>query len=107
MRRTAVLALATLALAACASTGVKVDEADLRAAIGTEAVRQQIAEITLAERPRETMGDPERAAEPRHPQSGWQRNQGEVRLRRIDRAVVGRGRRRLRGAVCRIRGGLR
>ena len=43
-----------------------------------------------AERPGEAVRHPERAAEPRHPQRGRQRDQREVRLRRIDRAVVDR-----------------
>ena len=53
-------------------------------------VRQQIAEVALAERPREAVRHAERAREPRHPQRRRQRDQREVGLRRIDGAIARR-----------------
>ena len=62
-------------------------EADLRPSIDAEAVRDEVAEITLAERPREAMGDPEREPVFGHPQRGRQADEREIGLEDIDRLV--------------------
>src|SRR5687767_10623169 len=71
-------------------------ESYLSASVEAERVGQEIAEIPLTERPRESMGDAERPFSPRQPQRGWKRREIEVRLQRIDE-----------GVGIRFRGGLR
>jgi hypothetical protein len=58
-----------------------------------ERVLQQVAEVALAERACEAMGDAEGAAELRYPQRRRQADQREVGLRRIDGAIARRCRR--------------
>ena len=59
-------------------------EPDLRAAVEAEEVLDQIAEVALAERPREAVGDAERALVPGQPQGRRQADQGEVGLGQVD-----------------------
>ena len=58
-------------------------EADLCTGIESEELTGEIAEIAGAERAREPMRDPERAAEPWNLQGRGQPDDREVRLRRI------------------------
>src|SRR5262245_57264419 len=70
-------------------------EANLRAAVGAEAIGQQVAEVALSERTREAMRHPKRARELGHAQRRRQSNEREVRLTWIDSAIARR--------LCRLR----
>ena len=56
-------------------------ETDLRAGVEAEEIAGQIAEISIAERPPETVRHAEGALEPRQAQRRRQRHDGEVGLR--------------------------
>jgi hypothetical protein len=74
-------------------------EPDSRARVETEQVPGKIAEIALAQRPPEPVGDAEGALELRHPQGGREIHHHEVGLRAIEvpiRVVILGGRRGLR-----------
>src|SRR5690606_21043760 len=62
-------------------------EADLRAAVEAERVRQQIAEVPLAERTREAVRDPEAPLPARHAQRRRQRGEIEVGLQGIEPGI--------------------
>ena len=64
-------------------------EADHRARVEAEEVRRQVAEVAFAKRPREAVGDAERALPLRQAQAGRQVDQREVGLRPVQDAVVG------------------
>ena len=68
-------------------------EADLGAAVGTEGIREQVAEVTLRERSREPMGHAKRARVLGHSQGGRQSDDREVRFAGVDRTIARRGRR--------------
>ena len=62
-------------------------ESDLRPRIEAEEVRREIAEVSLAERPREPVRDAERQLVHRHPQRRRQRRKVEIGLERVDPCV--------------------
>ena len=62
-------------------------ETDLRSGVEAEQVSRQIAKITLAEWPAETMRDPEGTLESRQAQRGREVDDREVRLREPDVAI--------------------